>query len=58
MHKFKIYIDKTGRYRFSFLYNDQVIFRSGDYSTKSGAERAIASIKRNVQDADVDYSRC
>ena len=46
-HKFEIYKDKAGEFRVRFKYNSEVIFSTEGYSDKSGAKRAIESIKKN-----------
>lgn len=52
-HKFEIYKDKAGEYRVRFKYNSEVIFSTEGYSDKSGAKRAIESIRSHVGDAEV-----
>lgn len=46
-HKFEIYKDKKGEFRVRFKYNSEVMFSTEGYSSKSGAENAIESIKKN-----------
>lgn len=53
-HKFEIYKDKAGEFRVRFKYNSEVIFSTEGYSDKSGAKRAIESIKKHVGDAEID----
>ncbi|CAN5268727.1 YegP family protein [soil metagenome] len=53
-HKFEIYKDKAGEFRVRFKYNAEVIFSTEGYSDKSGAKRAIESIKKHVGDAEID----
>ena len=53
-HKFEIYKDKAGEFRVRFKYNSEVIFYTEGYSDKSGAKRAIESIKKHVGDAEID----
>lgn len=53
-HKFEIYKDKAGEYRVRFKYNSEVMFSTEGYSSKSGAEKAIASIKKNGPEAPVE----
>ena len=53
-HKFEIYKDKAGEFRVRFKYNSEVIFSTEGYSDKSGAKRAIESIKKNVGDAETE----
>lgn len=48
-HKFEIYKDKAGEYRVRFKYNSEVIFSTEGYSSKSSAQNAIDSIKKNGQ---------
>jgi len=52
-HKFEIYQDKAGEFRVRFKYNSETIFSTEGYSDKSGAKRAIESIKKHVPDAEV-----
>jgi len=53
-HKFEIYKDKAGEFRVRFKYNSEVIFATEGYSDKSGAKRAIESIKKHVGDAEIE----
>ena len=53
-HKFEITKDKAGEYRVRFKYNGEVIFSTEGYSSKESARNAIASIKKNGPDAEVD----
>ena len=46
-HKFEIYKDKAGEFRARFKYNSETIFATEGYATKSGAQNAIDSIKKN-----------
>jgi uncharacterized protein YegP (UPF0339 family) len=55
-HKFEIYKDKAGEFRVRFKYNSEIIFSTEGYSDKSGAKRAIESIKKHVGDAEIDDS--
>lgn len=57
-HFFRIKKDKAGEFRASFEHsNGNVIFWTEGYSSKSGAENAINSIKENGPGADtVDES--
>lgn len=50
-HHFVIEQNKAGEYVAKFKYNSEVIFWTEGYSSKSGAENAIASIKKNGPDA-------
>ncbi|MEN5170700.1 DUF1508 domain-containing protein [Brevundimonas pondensis] len=52
-HKFEVYQDKAGEFRVRFKYNSEVIFATEGYSTKEGAQRAIESIRKHIQDATV-----
>ena len=53
-HKFEIYRDKKGEYRVRFKYNSEVMFATEGYSSKSGAQNAIDSIKKNGPSAAVE----
>tara|TARA_B100000678_G_scaffold104438_1_gene87367 strand:+ start:250 stop:426 length:177 start_codon:yes stop_codon:yes gene_type:complete len=56
-HTFEIYKDKAGEYRVRFKYNSEVMFSTEGYSSKSGAQNAIESIKTNGPGAEtVDNS--
>ena len=56
-HHFEIYKDKAGEFRVRFSYNDEVMFSTQGYSSKSSAKNAIASIQKNGPGADtVDNS--
>ena len=46
-HKFEIYKDKKGEYRVRFKYDSEIMFSTEGYTSKSSAENAIASIKKN-----------
>ena len=46
-HTFEIYKDKAGEFRVRFKYNSEVMFSTEGYTSKSSAENAIASIKKN-----------
>lgn len=52
-HKFEVYEDKAGEFRVRFKYNSETIFSTEGYSDRSGAKRAIESIKKHVGDAEV-----
>jgi len=52
-HTFEIYKDKAGEFRARFKYNSEVMFSTEGYSSKSGAENAIDSIKKNGPGAEV-----
>ena len=45
--------DKAGEYRVRFKYNAEVMFSTEGYATKSSAQNAIASLKKNAPDAPV-----
>lgn len=53
-HKFEIYRDKAGEYRVRFKFNSEVMFSTEGYTSKAGAQNAIASIKKNGPDAPVE----
>jgi uncharacterized protein YegP (UPF0339 family) len=46
-HKFEIYKDKAGEFRVRFKYNDEVMLSTEGYKSKSSAQNAIDSIKKN-----------
>lgn len=46
-HKFEIYKDKAGEFRVRFKYNSETIFSTEGYTSKSSAQNAIDSIKKN-----------
>ena len=53
-HKFVIRKSAAnGEYRAYFQYNNEKIFWTEGYASKSGARDAIASIKKNGPDADI-----
>ena len=52
-HKFVIRKTSGGEYRAYFEYNSEKIFWTEGYSSKSGAENAIASIQKNGPGADI-----
>jgi uncharacterized protein YegP (UPF0339 family) len=54
MHKFEIYKDKSGEFRVRFKYNNEVMFSTEGYSSKSSAQNAIESIKKNGPLATVE----
>ena len=52
--KFELYRDKVGEYRFRLkATNGQVIAVSEGYTSVSGCENGIASVKKNAADADI-----
>lgn len=53
-HKFEIYKDKAGEFRVRFSYNSEVMFSTQGYSSKSSAQNAIDSIKKNGPDAPTE----
>lgn len=53
-HKFEIYKDKKGEFRVRFKYNSEIMFASEGYASKSSAKNAIASVKKNAPDADIE----
>jgi uncharacterized protein YegP (UPF0339 family) len=53
-HKFVIRkMDQSGDYRAYFEYNGEKIFWTEGYSSKSGAQNAIDSIRKNGAGAEV-----
>lgn len=53
-HKFEIYKDKAGEFRVRFKYNNEVIFATEGYKSKSSAQNSIESIKKNGPGAVVE----
>lgn len=53
-HKFEIYRDRAGEYRVRFKYNAEIIMSSEGYTSKSSAQGAIDSVKKNAPGADVE----
>jgi uncharacterized protein YegP (UPF0339 family) len=53
-HKFEIYKDKAGEFRVRFKYNEEVMFSTEGYASKSSAQNAIDSIKKNGPNAPVE----
>ncbi|MDP5102953.1 MULTISPECIES: YegP family protein [Erythrobacter/Porphyrobacter group] len=53
-HKFEIYKDNAGEFRVRFKYNSEVMFSTQGYSSKSSAQNAIDSIKKNGPDAPTE----
>ncbi|MHB9880082.1 YegP family protein [Pacificimonas sp. ICDLI1SI03] len=51
-HKFEIYTDKAGEHRVRFKYNNEIIFSTEGYASRSGAKRAIESIQQHVGGAE------
>jgi uncharacterized protein YegP (UPF0339 family) len=53
-HHFEIYKDKKEEFRVRFKYNSEVMFSTQGYSSKSSAQNAINSIKKNGPGAPVE----
>lgn len=53
-HKFEIWKDKKGEFRVRFKYNSEVMFSTEGYSSKSSAQNAIDSIKKNGPNAPTE----
>jgi uncharacterized protein YegP (UPF0339 family) len=53
-HKFVITKDKRGEYRVNFKYNSETMFSTEGYSSKSSAQAAIDSFKKNGPGAPVE----
>ena len=51
--KFEIVENGRGEFRVRFRYSSDVIVAFGAYESKSGAERAVESIKRHMPASDV-----
>ena len=52
-HHFEIYKDKAGEFRVRFKFNSETMFSTEGYSSKSSAQNAIDSIKKNGPGAEV-----
>ena len=52
-HHFQIHKDKAGEFRVRFKYNDEIMFSTEGYSSKSGAKNAIESIQKNGPGAKI-----
>ena len=52
-HTFEIYQDKAGQFRVRFKYNSEIMFSTEGYASKSSAQNAIDSIKKNGPGAEV-----
>ena len=52
-HHFQIYKDKAGEFRVRFKYNDEIMFSTEGYSSKSSAKNAIESIQKNGPGAEI-----
>lgn len=51
--KFEVYVDKAGEHRFRLKAgNGETILTSEGYSSKSGCENGIKSVKRNAANPD------
>lgn len=53
-HHFEIYKDKGGKFRVRFKHNSEVMFSTQGYASKSSAQNAIESIKKNGPGASVE----
>ncbi len=53
-HTFEIYKDKRGEFRVRFKYNSEIMFSTEGYTSKSNAQNAIDSIKKNGPKAAVE----
>jgi len=53
-HKFQIKKNKAGEFVAYFVYNSETIFWTEGYSSKSSAQNAIDSIKKNGPDAPTE----
>ena len=53
-HAFEIWKDKKGEFRVRFKYNSEVMFSTEGYASKSSAQNAIDSIKKNGPGAEVE----
>lgn len=53
-HKFEIYKDKAGEFRVRFKYNSETMFSTEGYTSKSSAQDAIASMKKNGPGAPIE----
>jgi len=51
-HRFEIRTNKKGEHVAYFMYNNEAIFWTEGYSSKSGAKNAIASIQKNGPGAE------
>lgn len=52
-HRFVIEKNKSGEYVAKFKYNAETVFWTEGYASKSGAQSAIESIKKNGPGADI-----
>jgi len=53
-HRFEIYKDKKGEFRVRFKYNSETMFSTEGYSSKSSAQAAITSFKKNGPNAEIE----
>jgi len=53
-NKFEIWKDKKGEYRVRFKYNSEVMFSTEGYTSKTSAQNAIDSIKKNGPNAPTE----
>lgn len=58
-YSFEIYKDKSDKFRFRFKApNGQTMFTGGQgYSSKSSLKKSIASIQKNVPDAEIEETQ-
>ena len=53
-YKFEIYKDKSGKHRFNFKApNNEIMFSSQAYASKSSAKKTISSLQKNVPNAEI-----
>ena len=55
-HKFVIEENKKGEFVAKFKYNNEVMFWTEGYDSRSNAKRAIESLKKNAPDAEIEES--
>jgi len=53
-HKFVIEENKAGEFVAKFKYNNEIIFWTEGYASKTGARNAIESIKKNGPGAETE----
>ena len=53
-HKFEVFKDKAGEFRVRFKYNNEILFSTEGYTSKSSAMSLIESIKKNSPGAAVE----
>ncbi len=56
-HRFEVYKGADGEYRVRFMYNQEVIFSTAGYGSKSDARRAVEIIKRHMSEASAIGSK-